>query len=336
MNAPAITLPRWFGRRRVWLVLAGLVVFSGVATLVWRLGHWRDLDFIEHHMPVSTDIPTALAIAPDGAVWFTIEFSDAIAVFRNGRIERLRKGSQNLEPLGLAVDATGNAWYTDASRRAISQISPAGSIQSFPLSTPIVRLGRLAVAPDGAVWFADATTASVARLKDGKFTRYDVGSLGATPYGIAVDADGSVWTTLQGGEQLGLISSGGEVIALDTPTRNSGLSDLAVDRSGAVWFLEMRANQIGRYANGRFAEFPIPTASAGLTAIAAAPDGAVWFTEISAGKLGRLRDGRVSEFSPPRANARPFGVTVDSANNVWYTDLSGWLGMLPATVAKAP
>ena len=217
--------------------------------------------------------------------------------------------------------------------RAISHIAPDGSIRSFPLSTPIVRLGRLTLAPDGAVWFADVTTASVTRLQDGKFTRYDVGSLGATPYGIAVDASGSVWTTLEGADQLGLIASGSQVTALDVPTRNSGLSDLAVDRSGAVWLLEMRANQLARFADGRFNEFAIPTPSAGLTAVAVAPDGAVWFTEITAGKLGRLRDGRISEFRLPRANARPFAVTVDSANNVWYTELGGSLGMLPAIAA---
>ena len=294
MNATAITISRQFGRWQGW-VLAALLVAAGLGAFVWHLRVRSDPGFVEYPMLAKTDIPAAVAVAPNGAVWFTIEFSDAIGVLRDGKIGRFRKPGQNLEPLGLATDAAGGAWFTDTPMRAISHISPDGGIGSFPMSTPIVRLGRLAVALDGAVWFADATTASVARLQDGKFTRYDVGSLGATPYGIAVDADGSVWTTLQGGEQLGLISSGGEVIALDTPTRNSGLSDLAVDRSGAVWF-----------------------------------------TEISAGKLGRLRDGRVSEFSLPRASARPFGVTVDSANNVWYTDLSGWLGMLPATVAKAP
>src|SRR5215470_19337751 len=118
---------------------------------------------------------------------------------------------------------------------------------------------------------------------------------------MAVDVGGSVWTTLQGAEQLGFISSGGQVTAIDIPTRNAGLSDVVVDRSGAVWLLEMRANQIARLADGRFTEFTIPTQSAGLTAVAAAPDGGVWFTEISAGKLGRLRDGRISEFPLPRA-----------------------------------
>jgi len=327
---------RRIGGWRIWAVLAAIVVVAGLGVLVWRLAPWSDSGFVEHRVPVKTDIPTVLAVAPDGAVWFTIEFSDAIGVFRNGKIDRFPKGTQNLEPLGLAADAEGGAWYTDTTMRAISRISPDGAIRSFPLSTPIVRLGRLAVAPDGSVWFADVTTASVTQLQDGVLTRHDVGSLGATPYGIAVDTGGTVWTTLQGADKLARISVDGQVTALDVPTHNSGLGDIAVDQGGAVWFLELRANKIGRFAEGRFTEFMVPSPSAGLTALAAAPDGAVWFTELSVGKLGRLREGRVAEFRLPRAESRPFGVAVDARNNVWYTDLSGWLGMLPAAYAKGP
>jgi virginiamycin B lyase len=325
-----------FRRWRIWLVPAAISFAAGLGFIVWRLGPASDPGYIEYPMLVKTDIPTALAVAPDGAVWFTIEFSDAIAVFRNGKIERFSKGTQNLEPLGLAVDAAGNAWYTDTPKRAISQISPDGSIRSFALSTSVVNLGRLAVAPDGAVWFADITTASVTQLQHGVFIRHDVGSLGATPYGIAVDIGGTVWATLQGNDKLARISSDGQVIELDAPTHRSGLGDIAVDQSGAVWFLELRANKIGRYAEGRFTEFMIPMLSASPTALAVAPDGSVWFTELSASRLGRLREGRVTEFRLPHADSRPFGVAVDAANNVWYTDLSGWLGILPAVAAKAP
>lgn len=286
-------------------------------------------------MLVKTDIPTAIAVATDGPVWFTVEFSNAIGVFRNGKIDRFQKEHQNLEPLGLAADATGGAWFTDTSTKAISRISPDGTVRSFPLPTPIARLGRLAVAPDGAVWFADVLTASVTKLQDGTFQRHDVGAQGASPYGIAIDAKGTVWTTLQDADQLGRIGADGRMTMLDIPTRNSGLGDIAVDHDGGVWFLELRANRIGRFADGRFAEFTIPGPTAGLTGLAAAPDGSVWFTELTTGKLGRLRNGQISEFPLPRAGSRPFGVAVDAANNVWYTDLTGWIGMLPASRATA-
>jgi len=328
-------MARRFQHWQVWLP-ASIVVAAGLGILAWRLGTPSDPGFIEYPMLVKTDIPTAVAVAPNGTVWFTIEFSDAIGIFRNGKIDRMRKGSQNLEPLGLAADGADGAWYTDTPMRAISRILSDGAIRSFPLSTPIVRLGRLAVSSGGAVWFADVTTASVTRLKDGVFIRHDIGSLGATPYGIAVDSSDAVWTTLQGADLLAYISTDGGMTTLDVPTRNSGLGDIAVDQRGAVWFLELRTNKIGRFAEGRFTEFTIPTQSAGLTALAAAPDGSVWFTELSVGKLGRFRDGRVAEFRLPRPGSRPFAVAVDPSNNVWYTDLSGWLGMLPAAQAKAP
>ncbi len=282
-------------------------------------------------MLVKTDIPTSIAVAPDGAVWFIIEFSDAIGVFQNGKIRRIQKKDQNLETLGLVADGAGGAWITDTTARAISHILADGEVRSFPLSTPLARLGRLALAPDGAVWFADMLMASVTRLQNGVFTAHSVSEKGGTPYGIALDSGGNVWTTLQGPDKLGRISTSGELTTFDAPTRNAGLGDLAIDRSGAVWFLELRANKVGRFAKGRFVEFEAPTPAAGLASLAPAPDGSLWFTELGVGKLGRIKDGQVSEFSLPRAGSRPFGVAVDTSNVVWYTDLKGWLGRLPVS-----
>jgi virginiamycin B lyase len=320
------------GRRWLWVAAALLVVVAaGVGGWPW----WTHRGFVEYRMLRETDIPTAVAVAADGIVWFTIELADAIGRLRDGRIERLPKGKQNVEPMGLAVDAEGNAWFTDSPARAISRISPAGVVTMYPLETPIARLARLALAPDGAVWFADGTTFSITRLKKGVFTRHELSSFRAGPFGVAVDRQGTAWATLQNVNRLARIPPGGELAEIDVPTRASNPTDVAVDASGAVWFLEFRANKVGRYAEGRFTEFKVPTPHAGLTAIATAPDGAVWFTELRAHRLARLRDGVVTEFRLPRGDARPFGIAVDRANNVWYTDLAGYLGMLSAARATA-
>jgi virginiamycin B lyase len=315
-------------------ILIALLFVAGGAIAIRQLRSASSIEVTEYPMLKKTDIPTAVATAPDGAVWFTIELSDAIGVLRDDRIQRLPKGTENLEPLGLGVDSEGAAWYTDVRKRAISRIQPDGKITSYSLSTPIVRLGRLAVGRDGSVWFTDATTASVTRLKDGQFTRYDVAQFRASPFAIAVDATGSVWTTLLEANTLLRVSPEGRLTPFDVPTPGSGLGDVAVDAAGAVWFVEARANKIGRFAGGVFTEFSVPTPAAGLTALAIAPDGSVWFTELRAQRLGRVRGDRVTEFSLRRRNARPFGIAVDAANNVWYTDLSGYLGLLAAARAN--
>jgi len=321
------------GRPRPWVAVVAIMLVA--AALAWRFGPWRPPGFVEYRMPSRTDIPTAVAVAPDGSVWFTIEFSDSIGVLKDGRLRKLPKGRQNLEPIGLAVDAGGFAWYTDAPARAIARITADGAITSYPLAGPVAKLARLAIGPDGSVWFAEGTTFSVTRLKDGRFTRFETNSFSAPPFGVAVDREGGVWATLETVSRLARITRDGTLHELDVPTRGSVPSDIAVDATGAVWFLEFRGNKIGRYADGRFTEFPVPTPRAGLTGLAVAPDGAVWFGELRGHALGRLRDGVVTEFPLPRSDARPFDVAVDRANNVWYTDLSGWLGRLSAQRARS-
>ena len=80
-------------RRRGWQSASCVVVAAG-ALVAWRLGPWRHAGFTEYPMPSASDIPTAVAVGPDGSVWFTIEFSDAIGVLRNGKIDKLPKGKR--------------------------------------------------------------------------------------------------------------------------------------------------------------------------------------------------------------------------------------------------
>ena len=331
-----------FRNPRLWLFVAGgiVVALAAGAGVTGLIGRWARWGFVEFKMPNRTDIPVAVVVARDGTVWFTLEASDAVGRLRNGVIQKVGTGRENLEPLGLAVDAEGSAWYTNARARSITRISADGAVTSFPLSTPVARLGRLSVAADGAVWFAEPTTVSVTRLKDGVFMRYTVGPLSPVgssnvgPFGVAVDPQGTVWATLQNANKLARIRPDGEMAVFEVPTPRSGLGDLAVDGRGAIWLLESGANKVARFAGGRFEEFSVPTPNAGLTALAVAPDGAAWFTELRAHKLGRVRDGIITEFTLPRSDARPFGIAVDARNNVWYTDLSGWIGRLAAERAR--
>jgi virginiamycin B lyase len=339
MNGPVPAPDQAVHRRRalpVWGIAASAALVLGIGVIVWRFGLRSNPGVIEYPMLRSTDIPTAVAVAPDGAVWFTIEFSNAIGLWRKGQIERLTKGTQNLEPIGLAVASDGSAWYTDSTARVISRISRAGEITSFPLSTPIAKLGRLAVAPDGSVWFAESTSYSVTRLKDGQFMRHVIKSEQGSPYGVAVDARGTVWATLQNANKLVQISPEGEMTEIEVPTRASSPTDIAVDAAGAVWFLEFRTDKIGRYADGRFTEFRVPgDGKAALTGLAATPDGSIWFGMLRAHSLGRLRRGIFKTFHLPRSEARPYSVAADAAGNVWYADISGWLGTLPAARARS-
>jgi virginiamycin B lyase len=292
------------------------------------------VDFVEYRMQQPQDMPIAIAAAADGTVWFSIDGADAIGRVRDGRLERLPEPGRNIEPLGLAVAPDGSAWYTDIAAHVVSSMTPSGEVSSFPLDTPIVRLGRLAMAPDGAAWFAEPSGYSISRLKDGKLTRHAFQSPLGGPYGVAVAADGTVWATLQAGNQLLRIAPDGTVNAFNLPRPAAVPTDITIAVDGSVWFVQFRGNSIGRLQDGKFVEFKVAEENVGLTGIAAAGDGAVWFGMLRAGSLGRLRDDGFKTFKLPRDDARPYSVAVDRAGNVWYADIRGYVGMLPARYAQ--
>jgi virginiamycin B lyase len=324
-----------FSRR---LILAGVAVLvlaiAAAVILRMRSGSASGGDFVEYAMVVANDIPTTVAVGLDDTVWFTIGFADAVGMIRDGKLHRLPKGRKSVEPVGLAVDAQGAAWYTDPTEVMISRILPNGEIKSFPLGTPIARLGRLAVAPDGAVWFAESTAYGFTQLKDGVLTRHVPKSVRGGPYGVTVDVQGNVWGTLQSGNQLVKVSPDRQISEYELPTPGSSPSDVVADKTGNVWVVEFRGNKIAKFGGGTFAEFVVPGEWSGLSGIAAAPDGSIWFGLLRNHSIGRLRDGKFRIYELPRKDARPYTVAVDAIGNVWYADISGYVGMLKAAAAK--
>ena len=280
------------------------------------------------------DAPIAIAAARDGTIWFTIDHADAIGRIRNGRVERLPTQGRNIEPTGLAVAADGSAWFTDIAARSVARVYSSGEVARFALDTSIVRLGRLAIAPDGAAWFAefdhiqrDPAEGWKIHASFGRFSR-------GGPYGVAVTADGTVWATLQAGNQLLRITPEGSDATIDAPRHGAVPTDVAVGDDGSVWFLQFRANRVGQFKDGRFFDFVVAKENAGLSGLAVAPDGAVWFGMVRSSSLGRLRDGNIDIFRLPRDDARPYSVAVDPDGNVWYADIRGYVGMLPTKYAR--
>lgn len=313
------------------LLLAVLGLALGFATKWWRDG--SQLQVIEYPMQEKLDIPTAIAVARDGAVWFTIDGADAVGFIHEGKLRRLSKGSRSVEPMGIGVDSAGDAWITDAPAVAVKRITRAGALSSVPLGTAIARLTRLAVGPDDAVWFAESTAYSVTRLKGGELKRHEIQSLRGSPFGVAVAQDGTAWATLQAGNSLLRIGTDGKTTEFEVPTRAASPTDVAVDAKGRPWFIEFRGNKVGYLEDGRFVEYDVPHPSAALSGLAIAPDGAAWFGLIKANALGRVRDGEVRVFPLARKNARPFSLAADGAGNIWYADITGFVGMVPAAEA---
>jgi len=58
---------------------------------------------------------TAVAVAPDGAVWFTELRGHRLGRLADGKITEFELPRPDARPVGIAVDGSNNVWYADLS-----------------------------------------------------------------------------------------------------------------------------------------------------------------------------------------------------------------------------
>jgi virginiamycin B lyase len=192
----------------------------------------------------------------------------------------------------------------------------------------------VAAATDGSVWFSDPATTSVARLEpSGAVTRYPLPE-GRTPGSLVVARDGSVWVATVG-PAIAHLTKSGRLVGYAVPTTQGnpmgGVPDtapaaLTAGPDGAIWFLEMGADKVGRItADGKITEYPLPERErmhANPEGMAVGSDGAIWFSETLKMRMGRIdpKTFAITEFviPPVPAGVPPATVTAGPDGAIWF------------------
>jgi len=90
-------------------------------------------------------------------------------------------------PQGIAVDGSGQIWYTNYGSGYVTTLSPLGAVV-YNVANSADNLGYIAIDGNGTAWYGDVTKQSLSRISSaGAYvSTYDSGNL-SFPYGIAVD-----------------------------------------------------------------------------------------------------------------------------------------------------
>jgi streptogramin lyase len=246
-----------------------------------------------------------------GLVWFTDQLANSVWSFDIASHEFTRHQLPDpfSSPYQLAVDGSGDVWFTEFEGGRIGEITDQGSLREYTVptgtstqtTTTLVGPAGIAIGKDGTVWFTEVYADSVGSFDEGTFHRYPL--VGASsPTGIALDpSSGDVWVTLHGGSDVAEFdpaTNSTRVISTSVPTGVQSTLPyfVAVDAHGDVWFDEHYGNAIARFtpSNQTLVEYEIPTRVASLGNISGAltigldPAGHPWFTEFYTGKVGMV------------------------------------------------
>ncbi len=234
----------------------------------------------------------------------------------------------------------GGASVSTATIGATAPGVPTGSVlsASVALSSVFVEYAtatagagpaRMALGPDGAVWFMETGVNKIGRVAtSGATSDFAVPTAGAVilSSNIANGPDGNLYFTEYGSSNVARITTAGAITEFPIPSGAVQPSGITSGPDGNVWFSEHGASQIGRLnlPGGSITEFVIPTASSDPSGIVAGPDGALWFGELTARKIGRVTtSGTFTEYPLPAGTGDPDGLAVGSDGAIWFTEENG-------------
>ena len=96
-------------------------------------------------------------------------------------------------PQGIAVDGSGQVWYTNASTGYLTTLTPLGAVLYNNLPVGAASLGYVTIDPSGAAWFGDITNKDIEKITAAGIYVGGYGSDLQYPYGIASDGIGHIY-----------------------------------------------------------------------------------------------------------------------------------------------
>jgi len=300
------------------------------------------------------------------------------------------------------ASSQGNVWFTRGDRVVGRAALSAGGVSSIDVvqAPGGVDVQGIATAPDGSAWFAEIQSLPtpagppyygnrIARI-DAAMNITEMRNLAlqgeefssvrwsARPYGVAVALDGTPWFTQSdpgnGGYRIARVVDQleGTYAEYSPPCVSSnpcsgtytgeGLTDLTLDHTGAVWYVNRVNDSIGRLAPGgaSVAEYPLGSLHASLAggrprAVETARDGTVWLAvqgnavDVAANAIVRIAPSATptatiydASSTPGTYTIGPSGVAPDKVgNDVWFTGVSpsgapGRVGRIVGALAGGP
>ena len=235
-----------------------------------------------------------------GNAWFAEQYANYLGRFekRQQTFRIFPLGTWKGSPLGpqdLHFDGRGLLWFTAAQGQAIGRLDPSsGAIRLWPVpSSP----STLTLTPTGRVWFGIEGALGTLDPASGQIILYALPNPQAQVYSMATDTAGHLWFTEVLPGKLGRFDPTSSTLTeLSVPTlsgeRPPALYALIIDHQQQIWFVDIGANTLVRYAPQKhsltFFQLSLPgSAPFGLTLD---PAGNLWFTigGSSANSIGEM------------------------------------------------
>jgi virginiamycin B lyase len=153
---------------------------------------------------------------------------------------------------GIALDADGNAWFTELLKTGKIGKVDAKTLQvtKYVIPTANARPRRIQVDTDGMVWFAEFDAGKIGRFdpKTETFKEYQLPGAYPTPYALGIDGEHKIWYSSEYMDVVGRLDPAtGEVTEYPVPRAENSMRDFFLDDQGRIWFGSPANDRVGYF-----------------------------------------------------------------------------------------
>lgn len=273
-----------------------------------------------YSVPKSNSAPDALAIGPNGTVWFTECQGNAIGMLQSsGHVTQIPLTRQASHPDAITRGGDGGMWFTEAGSGRIGEILN-GKLLEYKLPSVHAAPDALTEAADGSLVFTEPGVNKIGRIvPGGHVTQYAIPTANSGADAITAGPHGSIWfaETLAG--KIGEMNASGKV----TEYPVSGFPNaLAFAPNGKLWVGFVNGQDLASVTSSGTTTFvTIPNGNGGARQGLVANSSGVWFAEPGDDAIGNLSpNGSVQLVPMQNADAVPYGLMTDSNGGIWWTE----------------
>jgi virginiamycin B lyase len=168
---------------------------------------------------------------------------------------------------------------------------------------------------------------------DGRTSLYSMPP-GSGPHGMAFDAAGRLWLTLEFAGKIARLDENGNIVDEYNVCLNGNPSEINTRPHGlgiggdgeTIWFTGKATGTVGKIApDGKVQHFALPTAGSVPIYIRNGPDHNMWATELVGNAIARVTPGGdVTEFPIRTSNSRPIAIVPEPGGKaMWFTEEAG-------------
>ena len=247
------------------------------------------------------------------------------------------------QPLFVAVDSSGNVWFTMPVTNTIGRFDPSTStVAQWSVPTTAGGPWDLAIDGNGIVWFTEHYVNKIGSFDPTSqtFSEVSTPATNSNPYGITVDAANNIWFT-ENNDAVALIGEYtkdrvlNEYKIRNTSTAGTGLTPhmITIDHLGNVWWSEGWVHGVGTLNvaaaqtgtnNGVTEYFYSPTCGgcgSHTSGIAADSHGLIWVSDSLQNTIGSIPVGGGTFTFDDSPSGHPHdGLNVDSRDRIWFDE----------------